>query len=278
MPTEGQLEALRWIKQQVESTPRITVTEVTDSVFEIPAVLTQALTKTTAVDAVKLLAPTTEAAKAGELNAKSPYKLKFVDASLSVEQWASGRGAPLSPFKDDGMSKFFENIFNLAAAQVLSITGACSSLGRRDLFHCHLVFARDARASDILLLFHAREYPDIYEADKVRKATALEPTASTFRVDHAAYKRRNSLFSVTTKRLYNLNFETPLGHPATPLLASLVEGFDDSLRDDILAEYNDDEYLMLRLDQDNLGTCLTDINYFPTEGVAPFAAKWLAVD
>ena len=278
MPTDSQLRALRWIKQQVDSTGQITVTEVTRDVFEVPAVLEQALTKTTAVDAVKVLQPTSAAAKSGELNAKSSYKVKFVDDSLSVEKWASGRGAPFSPFADEAMGPFFENAFRLAAAQVLSIVGACSSLGRRDLFHCHLVFARDQGVSDLLLLFHAREYPDIYEKDKIKKAFSVEPNAEAFRVDHAAYKRRNSIFSVATKRLYNLNFEKTSGHPATPLLASLVEGFDDELRDDVLAEYKGDEYLMLRLDQDNLGTCLTDINYFPAEGIEPFAAKWLAVD
>ncbi|MFY0529110.1 hypothetical protein ACN28I_40095 [Archangium gephyra] len=179
-----------------------------------------------------------------------------------LHNWASG-GSPFRRFKDDEITKYFEELFeslvgvsaSLAANKDPWFEGDSIALNRADLFHGHLVYDTSAPLPDILLLFHAKEYPSDIEEFKSNTAKLLEPQAyKEVKTSSKGYKYRCSIYSLRFNKLWILR----LSDNNSPY-RSLVN--DPNLN----AHQNP-----LRIDQDDLGECVSDINYFPNDGVPLF--------
>lgn len=179
-----------------------------------------------------------------------------------LHNWASG-GSPFRRFKDDELTDFFEGLFTTLAAVSLSLTpgdspwwqGEPVQLSRADLFHGHLIWDTSAPFADLLFLFHAKEYPSDIERTKAGFAKLLEPGRyKDFDTSSPEFKYRCSIYSLRLNRLYILK----LSDNGSPYRSFVAEP-------DLTVDENP-----LRIDQDDLGECVADINHFPNDGVPLF--------
>lgn len=227
----------------------------------------------TVPDAAKklLLAPNADSLRDALINLSD----KVSDETLSGESslakdkgyyklhnWASG-GAPFRRFKEDELTDFFEELFTTLVAVSLSLTtgnspwwqGAPVQLSRADLFHGHLIWDTSVPFADLLFLFHAKEYPSDIESTKAGFARHLESGVyKDFKTSSADFKYRCSIYSLRLNRLYILKLSDN-GSPYRGFVAN----------PDLSKTYNP-----LRIDQDDLGECVADVNHFPNDGVRLF--------
>ncbi|OJH40265.1 hypothetical protein [Cystobacter ferrugineus] len=175
-----------------------------------------------------------------------------------LSNWASG-GRAFRRFKEETVTDYFEELFEMVVAVSMShqsgsppwFDGEHIRLSRADLFHGHLIFDNSTpSAQDVLLLFHAKEYPSDIEPNKSQFAKTLEPgNYEEFKTSSADFKYRCSIFSLRHNKLWMLRLSDN-GSPYRDLIANRQ----------LTAPQNP-----LRLEQDFLGDCVADINFFPND-------------
>jgi hypothetical protein len=178
-----------------------------------------------------------------------------------LHNWASG-GSPHRRFTSEAVTSFFEDLFTTLSAVSLSLTsgdkwwkGGHVKLSRADLFHGHLIWDTSAPFPDVLFLFHAKEYPSDIEESKSGHAKAIDSASYVdFKATSPEFKFRCSIYSLRTDRLHILKLSDN-GSPYRSLVAD----------PDLSKSQNP-----LRIDQDDLGVCVADVNYFPADGVRLF--------
>jgi hypothetical protein len=175
-----------------------------------------------------------------------------------VENWASG-GAPFRRFENEALTEFIDELFLMVAATLARVTGEppAKIVRRHDLFHGHWVYS-DA-AKDILIVFHAKEYPENLEQFKAGTAKVLEgANYERFVSSDRRFKLRCPIWSMKQNKLFSTDF-TASDNPYRDLLDSP----DLANRDNPLL-----------LSQANLGVCIADVNSFSNEGVKSFFRVW----
>lgn len=258
MPTERQKVALAQLLAQDASDKHAIVTEGLPAIPAELAVLAEAriLADGKGDKAKELLATLSDEVAAKDLSQASA--LSQEKGFYKVENWASG-GAPFRRFKKEALTHFIDDLFGMVAAVLASVTEEPPQkiLRRHDLFHGHWVY--NEAAKDILIVFHAKEYPENLEqfkagAAKVLEGVNYEPFASADR----RFKLRCPIWSMKQNKLLSTDF-TASDNPYRELL----DNPDLTQRDNPLL-----------LSQTNLGTCIADVNCFSNEGVDSFFRVW----
>jgi hypothetical protein len=196
------------------------------------------------------------------LDRESSYPLLTGPGYKKLQNWASG-GAPFRRFRDRTVTRFFNTLFERVLGYVNSVLDPTDRpwvLSRNDLFHGHLSWAHFSSANDVVMVFHAQEYPADLEESKNRAASELERGVRSFRSDAAPFGRRCPIWSMRKKRLWSIDFFAP-SNPLLPLLATPLSTLRRGRNP-------------LVVDQDDIGECLADISYFPKEGVESFMRLW----
>jgi hypothetical protein len=200
----------------------------------------------------------------------NPAKISTVEKPYLVTEWASGGGDPAFKltdavwrFIDGANATFFQGLFDVVAK---TIPGA--EYNRTNLFHGHVVYAREGEAPDLGVVFHAYEYPEDLEPGKAALAKTL-PDFQGFKGaltdDQAFYKKfcqRNAIWTLADNAL------------RVPDYYEYVISLDE---DDIAAGWGkliqDKTGGITRgvtVDEAKVGTNLIGLNYFPKEKVGLF--------
>ncbi|WNG13566.1 hypothetical protein [Cystobacter fuscus] len=249
MPVKDAYEALK-----TASTSSAHV-EVVAGPGSLPAELSVLLTKPTAAAAITALHGETTVVVANDITQES--NLAKAPGYNKVENWASG-GAPFARFTKPAVTTYVETLFDTAAAHIASKSGVARVLSRNNLFHAHLVFETFGSTPDVLLVFHAFEYPSDIEATKSGFARTLEPGVPAFASSSSAFKWRNAIWSMHLNRIWLINY------------SNNTNPYRELLHDpDVSKAHNP-----LFLDESKLGKCIADVNTFKNEGVAPFLHIW----
>ena len=164
---------------------------------------------------------------------------KHQDLPSDVINWASGDSASARTF-DQAITDFFQRLFQ-------EIINNCPEilLSEVDLFHGHLI----STPNDLLLVFHAKEYPYDLEFAKYKAALKINPSVKQFYSSDDAYKTRNIIWSLKQNHFYQL--DTSPGSPFHDLIKSEIYDFAP----DLVVKAN-------ALQQEYLGDNIADINYF----------------
>lgn len=219
-----------------------------DSALEVPTFITDILAETSATAAAAKMVGLSYKVSTPALNDESAFNC---DASYKkLENWASGTKPPYFRSSTRAANTWLANLF----AEVARRAG--HTLSRADLFHCHLSY--DASGPDLLLIFHAREYPSDIEPFKNGIATGLDNGIVGFDTTTLDFRDRNPIYSAATNRIYVPHFVNN-ANPYRTLIAD----------PDLTVAQNP-----LFLDSTLLGDCLADISTFPREGAAPFFTIW----
>ena len=178
------------------------------------------------------------------IDSESTYQRKFHHHDLKTSQWASRRQRLF--YRHRELTTFCTELFE-AMKQAASEFESSDLLARNNLFHGHIFY--NPELDDVLIIFHAFEYPeDIFENCAV-KALEIEPATPTFKSTHEAFRWRNAIYSAKQNAVFIINAQTwGSGHKA-------------------LFPFSD-----FTLDESLCGVHICDVNYFPQEGVAPFIA------
>ena len=183
-----------------------------------------------------------------KLNSESSHNPDKKKNYLQLANWASGASAPYVRFSKTVTTTWLTNLFTEVART------AGHRLDRGDLFHCHLVFD----VGDLLMVFHAKEYPSDIEPFKYGQAVGLDRSVADFETKDSVFKKRDVIYSVAHNRIYVPNF-TNNGNPFRSLL----------YEPNLTVRGNP-----LLLDATMFGDCIADISTFPRENVKPFAKIW----
>ena len=258
MPTERQKVTLAELLAQAATNKYAVVTDGLDAVpAELAAIAeSRILADGTGDKAKELLTALSDGVAAAGLSQAS--SLSQDKGFYKVENWASG-GAPFRRFKDAALTDYMDDLFLTVAATAASLTGEPPGkiLRRHDLFHGHWVFS-DA-AKDILIVFHAKEYPENLEQFKAGAAKALEgANYEAFASADRRFKLRCPIWSMKQNKLFSTDFAAS-DNPYRELL----DNTDLTNRDNPLL-----------LSQTNLGVCIADVNCFSNEGVKSFFRVW----
>lgn len=186
-----------------------------------------------------------------------------------IDHWKSG-GNNFRRFHNQEISQYLEKVFH-HLVQKSREQGQKISINRSDLYHGHMIY--DQRAKDILIIFHAKEYPMDLEYFKAH-ACATSLGEAVFYSTDSSYKKRNFLFSLGENFLWNID--------------TSVEGpLKDLIFPPELPDLENDPELKLIFERGNtlqnsrfesLGGPLGDLNYFPGENVAPFISQFAKED
>lgn len=182
----------------------------------------------------------------------SLYKERFTKINhLRTTNWASTSSSPavyylLNADITTHLSIIFENIASIynADLQFMSIV-----LCRNNLFHGHVLYNKEL--NDILIVFHAFEYPEDLEPQKSSQAKKIESGIAEFKsFEVDAFVWRNAIYSVNKNCIYisDINQE--------PYCSQLRIG----------------PPCYCTLDENKVGERLFDINYFPQENLPLFSA------
>jgi hypothetical protein len=244
--------ALTQLKSLTRSSPQV---DVLDGPAGLPAALSALLLRRTAFDVTSELRNITDGVESDALSNES--RLVKTPGHNKVENWASG-GAPFARFNELSVTTYVDSLFGWVAAHLSSKYDGELVLSRNNLFHGHLVFETFGASPDLLLVFHAFEYPGDLETAKSRFAMTLEPLVPFFNSSAPAYRWRNVLWSMRLNKLWFIHYEDN-SNPYRDLLAD----------PDVSKNGNP-----LFLDESKLGTRVADLNTFPNEGVRAFLRIW----
>jgi hypothetical protein len=196
------------------------------------------------------------------LDTESTYSLSGKPGFKKLQNWASG-GAPFHRFLDKNVTLFFDTLFETVLDFVNSRLDGKEQpwkLSRNDLFHGHLSWVHFSSASDVVMVFHAQEYPADLEVSKSKAAGELEADVKPFLAGAAPFGRRCPIWSMRKKRIWSIDFFAK-NNPFLPLLSTPLSTAGRGANP-------------LVVDQDNIGECLADISYFPREKVHSFMRLW----
>ncbi len=215
----------------------------------LPAELSGLLT-TSAREAITALQGKTSPVAADAISQES--NLQKSRGYYKVENWASG-GEPFVRFKTQAVTAYVQALFDMVASRIATKSNVTTVLSRNNLFHGHLVFETFGQVPDVLLVFHAFEYPSDLEPDKSNHAQTLEPGVPGFTSQDPAFKWRNAIWSMRLNRIWLI-----CGDKASPY-RELLDGTKLTTDGDPFV-----------IDESKLGARIADVNIFPNEGVASF--------
>ncbi|MFS8506545.1 MAG: hypothetical protein LVQ75_00175 [Candidatus Babeliales bacterium] len=179
---------------------------------------------------------------------KIPGFIKCANFYQKVTDYASGGRLTGVKIFDERIEQFFVKLFE---AIVTYGNQQEFLLVADDLFHGHVILLHDkvTNFSDIIIVFHAKEFPaDLPEAGGF-KSRAASPVNFNMK-DDTAFNKRNFIYSLRSHALINLQ-----KNPLSPDYKSYKE---------LITEY--DPYSDLRVNtvrEHYFGQPLFDINYFP---------------
>lgn len=182
----------------------------------------------------------------------SLYKDRFTDGKnyLRTTNWASASSNQWGYYLSTGdVASHFTKIFEkIASIYNTEFEFMSMVLCRNNLFHGHVLY--NEKLDDILIVFHAFEYPHDLEPQKSSKAKEVEPGIDEFDSDETAFKWRNAIYSVNKNSVYFPDISQ--------------EPYHSQLSTEFPSSYT--------LDETKVGVRLFDINYFPQENLPPFSA------
>ncbi|MEN9578030.1 MAG: hypothetical protein RJA70_1039 [Pseudomonadota bacterium] len=217
-----------------------------DSALTVPSFMTAVMSVNSAAAAAEKMVDLTSRLSTPKVDAESRFNCD--QTFKRVQSWASGNAPPF--YRSDSTTQLWlSDLFTEVAHRAGHV------LNRADLFHCHLCY--DGTDGDLVMIFHAKEYPSDIEFFKHTAAASLDNSVVAFTTATANFSNRNSIFSVRNNRIY------------VPHFANATNPYRGLLGDPVLKDNNP-----LFLDATILGDCIADINAFPVEGVAPFFKIW----
>lgn len=241
------------VQQLVALTPADSDADVTivDSALATPDAITALGTAPTAVAAARRMVDDSRRLSTPSLDAETP--VPQAPGYLRLANWASGNDPPFYRYRSATVTTWLGQLF----AEVARIAG--HALNRADLFHCHLVYDDQCTlgGTDLLAIFHAKEYPHDIEAHKHGHAAGVDSGVVAFTTTTRAFASRNPIWSARTGRIYIPHFR----NGANPFVG-------------LLGDPNVGAGNPLFLDATLLGDCIADVSVFPREGVAPFQKVW----
>ncbi|MNC44697.1 hypothetical protein D3C75_936140 [compost metagenome] len=171
---------------------------------------------------------------------------------LKTSNWASNAGVFSGKFRllHSELAKHITFLFH-AIEEAYHTTWDFNApvLCRNNLFHGHVI--HNPVLNDILIVFHAFEYPDNLDlVIKSNQAQEIEPGVPAFKKEALAFKWRNAIYSVNKNRIYLPDASRTLNDPP------LIDRFSGAWT----------------LDEKKCGQLLFDVNYFPSESVPLFAS------
>ncbi|MFY9993449.1 MAG: hypothetical protein WAK61_00440 [Leclercia sp.] len=171
---------------------------------------------------------------------------------LKTSNWASNAGVFSRKFRllHSELAKHITFLFH-AIEEAYHTTWDFNApvLCRNNLFHGHVI--HNPVLNDILIVFHAFEYPDNLDlVIKSNQAQEIEPGVPAFKKEALAFKWRNAIYSVNKNRIYLPDASRTLNDPP------LIDRFSGAWT----------------LDEKKCGQGLFDVNYFPRESVPLFAS------
>ena len=168
--------------------------------------------------------------------------------------WASGAKSP-RVFKDEKLSSLFQNLFFKIKEFFSDI-----DLNRLNLFHAHLVYDDRVWGGDILLIFHAFEYPIDLEIKKNSIAMALDISLDSFLTGTPSFNSRNLIWSLRSNKIWRM--DTAKGSLLNHLIRS--PAYDLYPKEVVRANTAQEGYF---------GKVVGDINFFPKEYHEPFITR-----
>ncbi|QRO02060.1 hypothetical protein JRI60_25140 [Archangium violaceum] len=244
--------ALAALKSVTSSSTHV---EVVDGPKNIPADLSALLQKSSDSEVKSHLQSKTSPVASNTLSNES--KLEKTPGYFKIENWASG-GAPFARFTDQATTTYIDSLFDSVASHLSARYGNKRVLSRNNFFHGHLVLETSGSSPDLLLVFHAFEYPRDLEPTKCGFAGTLEPTVTSFRSSDAAYKWRNAIWSMRLNTIWLIHY------------ADNTNPYRELLADPDVSKAGNP----LVLDESKLGKCVADLNTFPKEDVRSFLRIW----
>lgn len=170
-----------------------------------------------------------------EIDSESLYNSIFEEKKhYKTSNWASGITTH-EFYRQKESTLFFEYLFETVSGNTPA------ELSRSNLFHGHIVYNEDL--NDILIVFHAFEYPSDIEDIKSNLAYHLEKKKKFISSDKG-FQWRNSFYSRNKNSLF--------------IIENSLENISPLI------------YENITLDQSFFGKGIFDINYFPSEGIRPF--------
>lgn len=172
---------------------------------------------------------------------------KITNESKFIKNWSSG-GSNHRSFSDAKLNLFFKEIFFRISNRFENI-----SLSLLDLFHGHIIIdSSSVSYDDILIIFHAKEYPKDLESYKVNFALEKYPYCKTFTTSSKGYESRNLIWSLRKNIIWRL--DTSKASVFSELVKSPVYDFAPEL----VLKAN-------ALQENFFGETLLNINYFNDE-------------
>lgn len=186
---------------------------------------------------------------AAALRAGFDYRQPGKETDRTFRGMVSGNGS--YPFDlPDGIAGFMEKLF-----ETIKTAQAGIEFSERDLFHGHIVAHESNR--DILVLFHAKEYPDqmLNHYQRKRYTDAGLWTDNRAFGDAKSMDERNFLWTLRTNKVFLLTDPARTGAKADPNFAELIRRDNEPL--------DSDGKVLGTVYENYFGTELLGVNYFP---------------
>ncbi|WP_437491572.1 hypothetical protein WME75_15875 [Sorangium sp. So ce1014] len=203
----------------------------------VPGALANAMAGATAAEIRQNLVGLTTVRLPAYIDGLSAYNGQFNGANyLRTNNWASGGAAdPLTGLRtldDVAVRAFFIAVFEKVRVMT------ASRFSRADLFHGHI----NLWNGDVIIVFHAKEYPSDLEPNKSQFAAQVEGIPAFNRHD-PAFRFRNAVYSFNRNAVDSLDTPNVGAHPVYGAL--IRDGYT--------------------LAEEQMGTPVAGINYFPGE-------------
>jgi len=188
----------------------------------------------------------------------SQKKIIELTKSLKIKPelvaWASGAKSP-RVFKNEKLTIFFKDLF-------LKIEKSFADIGlnRINLFHAHIVYDNRVWGSDLIIVFHAFEYPLDLEPKKNLVAMGEDISLSSFFTRSPGFKSRNLIWSLRANKIWRID-------------TSKSSIFNHLVRSPAFDLYPEEVLRANTAQEIYFGKVVADINYFPKEYKKPFITR-----
>lgn len=180
------------------------------------------------------------------------------DYEPNLRDWASGSGRQAFDIDIPGINHFMAGLFDLIVQHVPG-----TEINEFDLFHGHVVLTE--RPRDLVILFHAKEYPaqdepliPLIDQGTVERGLASGVVRGDpgFRDDVETMTDRNFLWVLSTNTLWLLSDRERAGEKRDPDFATLLKTIG-------IEEFENFERIVGTVDESHFGTDLMNVNFFP---------------
>jgi hypothetical protein len=178
-----------------------------------------------------------------------PHK---IDPKLKA--WASGTGKA-HIFKEKALSNYFKMLFKIIQSSFPKI-----KLNVANLFHGHILYDDKLPGGDIIIVFHAFEYPKDLEPYRFQKALEWNPKLKAFYSSDKAFLGRNLIFSLKKNKIWRVYTSKK------SLFHHIVRSPAYEFYPDIVSPANSAQ-------PSHFGLNIGEINYFPERFKRPFITR-----